>query len=149
MRLLSAFALLACLAASVCAAADTGAGNERQRKLPELRDVNKIYVGEMGSADEADRFRLLLEEALTRKGFTVVASPAEADAVLTGALSVRVHDDSTQARVFVKLESGGRRLWARDFGHRILVNPLSRKEPTKRRADEVASGLRRDWERAK
>jgi hypothetical protein len=150
MRLTKTLALILCLLAGATAALAADSGNERARKLPELRDVRKIYVGDMGTADEAERFRFLLEEELRKKGFAVAARAEEADAVLTGALSVRVMDDSTQARAFVKLESpAGHRLWARDFGHKLVYNPFSRKEPTKRRAAEVAEGLRRDWERSK
>ena len=150
MRMATTLALILCFLAGASTASASDSGSERARKLPELRDVRKIHVGDMGTADEADRFRLLLEEQLTKKGFTVVPRAEEADAVLSGALSVRVMDDSTQARVFVKLDTAaGRRLWARDFGHRVIVNPFTRREPTKRRAVEVAESLRRDWERSK
>jgi len=150
MRLTATLALTLCFLAGATAAT-AASGNERARKLPDLRDVRKIYVGDMGTADEADRFRYLLEEQLKKRGFTVVSTASEADAVLSGALSVRVFDQKSEARAFVKLEdAGGRRLWARDFGHkRILVNPFSRQEPTKRRAEEVAKELRRDWEQSK
>ena len=149
MRLTATLALTLCFLAGATAA--VASGNERARRLPDLRDVRKIYVGDMGTADEADRFRFLLEEQLRKRGFTVVGSPSEADAVLSGALSVRVFDQKSEARAFVKLEdAAGRRLWARDFGHKkFLVNPLSRQEPTKRRAEEVAKELRRDWEHSK
>ena len=150
MRLTATLALTLCFLAGA-ATGTAASGNERARKLPDLRDVRKIYVGDMGTADEADRFRFLLEEQLRKRGFTIVSTPAEADAVLSGALSVRVFDEKSEARAFVKLEdAAGRRLWARDFGHKkILVNPFSRQEPTKRRAEEVAKELRRDWERSK
>jgi hypothetical protein len=127
-------------------------GSERPRRQPaQLRDVHKIYVGDMGRADEAERFRYLVGEELQKKGFTVVENADEADAVLSGALSVRVGDEDTQARAFVKLESkAGQRLWARDFGHRaIILNPFDRKEPTKRRAAEIAAELRKEWDRSK
>lgn len=152
MRLKATLALTLCFLAGAATASAASGGNERARRLPEqLRDVRKIHVGDMGTADEADRFRFLLEEQLRRRGFTVVSTAQEADAVLSGALSVRVMDQKSEARAFVKLEdAAGRRLWARDFGHKkFLVNPLSRQEPTKRRAEEVAKELRRDWERAK
>lgn len=150
MRLTATLALTLCFLAGAATPA-AASGNERARKLLDLRDVRKIYVGDMGTADEADRFRFLLEEQLKRRGFTVVGTAAEADAVLSGALSVRVMDEESEARAFVKLEdAAGRRLWARDFGHKkFLVNPFSRQEPTKRRAEEVAKELRRDWEQAK
>lgn len=116
---------------------------------PSLGQVKKIYVGDMGGADEAERFRLLLEGELDAQGFTVVGDPAEADAVLTGALSVRVYDHNSEARAIVKLVTpGGRRLWGRDFGHKRVVNPFSQKEPTQRRAEEIAEALHRDWIRA-
>ena len=151
MRLTATLALTLCFLAGATAAAASGNGDERARRLPDLRDVRKIYVGDMGTADEADRFRYLLEEQLKKRGFTVVGSAAEADAVLSGALSVRVMDQKSEARAFVKLEdAAGRRLWARDFGHKkFLVNPFSRQEPTKRRAEEVAKELRRDWGQAR
>ncbi len=146
MRLTATLALTLCFLAGATAAA--ASGNERARKLPDLRDVRRIYVGDMGTADEADRFRFLLEEQLTKRGFTVVPSASEADAVLTGALSVRVMDKKSEARAFVKLEdAAGRRLWARDFGHKRLRNPFDLTEPTKRRAEEVAEALRRDFRR--
>ena len=139
-------ACLFCLAAA--AAARPGDGSERQRRqTPQLHDVHKIYVGDMGRADEAERFRFLLGEELEKKGFTVVGS---ADAILTGALSVRVGDDQTEARAFVRLETkAGQRIGARDFGHRrVILNPFDRKEPTKRRAAEIAEELRKAWDKS-
>jgi hypothetical protein len=146
--------VLVLMAAAVClaapAAARGGVSETRARRSSPLAEVRKIYVGDMGRDDEAERFRFLLEEQLARRGFTVVGRPEEADAVLTGALSVRVYDEKSEARVFVRLESpAGARLWSRDFGHkRFKINPLSLKEPTRRRAEEVAETLRRDWEKA-
>ncbi|HEX8136390.1 MAG TPA: hypothetical protein VF544_02260 [Pyrinomonadaceae bacterium] len=111
--------------------------------------VQKIYVGDMGGADEADRFRLLLEEQLSKRGFTVVEKAENADAILTGALSVRVFDDKSEARAFVRLMTPtGEHIWSKDFGNRWLVNPFSRQEPVKRRAEEVANRLREDWKKS-
>lgn len=119
--------------------------NDNEAEQQRLRLVQKIYVGEMGKTDEADRFRLLLAEQLSKKGFTVVDRAEDSDAILTGALSVRVLDEKSEARVYVTLDTpGGARLWAKDFGHRTFTNPFKRKEPTKRRAEEVADGLRKD-----
>jgi hypothetical protein len=137
---------LLCLSATAALASD---GSDRPRRQPALRDVQKIYVGDMGRADEAERFRLLVGEELSKQGFTVVERAEDADAVLSGALSVRVGDDRTEARAFVKLDTtAGARLWAKDFGNRLIFNPLKRREPTKRRATEIASELRKDWQRA-
>jgi hypothetical protein len=115
---------------------------------PGLHQVRKIYVGNMGQDDEADRFRLLLAEQLTKKGFDVVDASEKADAILTGALSVRVHRSSSTARVYVTLNTPeGKRLWGRDFGSKIS-NLFSLNEPVKLRAQDVANGLKQDWERA-
>ena len=148
MRLTATLALTLCFLAGA-ATSTVASGNERARKLPDLRDVRRIYVGDMGTADEADRFRFLLEEQLLKRGFDVVLRPEGADAILSGALSVRVYDDKSEARVAVRLASrDGQVLWARDFGHkRFRINPLSLQEPTKRRAEEVAEALRRDFKK--
>ncbi len=115
-----------------------GANPQRQNKLGQ---VQKIYVGEMGRTDEARRFALLLKEQLTGKGFTTVDKPDDAEAILTGALSLRV-DDGSEARVYVILKTlDGERLWARDFGNGLFKGLLTLKEPVKLRAQEVARAL--------
>ena len=144
MRLLLVIALLL-----VSTAAPDARASEHNTDQKKLRLVQKIYVGEMGDDGEAERFRLLLEEQLAKKGFTIVGRPADADGVLTGALSVRVFDDKSEARVYVKLDTpDGIRLWSRDFGNRFFKNPFNRKEPTKLRAEDVANGLRSDRRKA-
>jgi hypothetical protein len=138
--------IFAFVAALTCV---TAVGQEQSGGAPSLGQVKKIYVGDMGDDVEAERFRLLVEEALVKEGFTVVGNVIGADAVLTGALSVRDYDDKSEARAFVRLLTpSGTRLWGRDFGHRRVVNPFSRKEPTKRRAAEIAEALHRDWARS-
>ena len=140
--------LTACTVLSLACAPALGQGRAAGA-APSLGEVRKIFVGEMGDDVEAERFRLLVEEALEKEGFTVVGSAGEADAVLTGALSVRDYEEKSEARAFVRLFTPeGTRLWGRDFGHRRAVNPFSRKEPTKRRAEEIAEALHRDWSRA-
>ena len=140
---IQAFAILLCLAPF----APPRAATQQRPRLTGASGVQRVYVGDMGTADEADRFRFLLEEQLTKRGFTVVSKEEEADAVLTGALSVRVQDKKTEARAFVRLTSrDGAPLWAKDFGHkRFRVNPFSLQEPTRRRAEEVAEALRREF----
>lgn len=113
----------------------------------QFRSVKRIQIGNMGETNEAERFRLLLEEELTKKGFTIVDSSEKADAILTGVLSVRVLDKKTQARVYVKLSApNGERLWGKDFGSRVTV--FDRTEPVKLRAKDVAKGLWTDWQRS-
>ena len=115
---------------------------------PRLHEVHNIYVGNMGDDDEAGRFRLLLEEQVARKGFAVVDSAEKADAILTGALSVRVHRNSSTARVYITLNTPkGQRLWGRDFGSK-MTNIFSLSEPVKLRAQDVANGLKQDWDKS-
>ncbi len=131
-------------------ALSTFAGQARPRRSSSpLPPVQKIYVGDMGADDEAERFRLLLEEQLLKQGFDIVSEPDKADAILTGALSVRVYDEKSEARATVRLTTqGGEVVWAKDFGHkRFRVNPFSLQEPTRRRAEEVAETLRREVKR--
>ncbi|HEX8776307.1 MAG TPA: hypothetical protein VF735_22240 [Pyrinomonadaceae bacterium] len=149
MRLILIIALLLSFSSNLQLASAEARAVDSDAHRDGLGVVQKIYVGDMGGADEADRFRLLLEEQLTKKGFTVVERAESADAILTGALSVRVFDNKSEARAFVRLTSpGGQRIWARDFGSRLLTNPFKRAEPVKRRAEEVANRLREDWRKA-
>lgn len=111
--------------------------------------VQKVYVGDMGYEDEAERFRLLVEEQLQKRGFEVVLHADDADAVLTGVLTVRDYENKSEARVTVRLTSrDGVVLLTRDFGHkRFTVNPLSLQEPARRRAEEVAEALKREFKK--
>lgn len=114
----------------------------------QLHQVRKIYVGDMGDTDEADRFRLLLQDELSAKGFTVVDRAESSDAILHGALSVRVNDKTTSARVYVKLETPqGIRLWGKDFGSK-WTSPFNRTEPVKYRARDVANALKKAWDKS-
>lgn len=149
MRLLLVIALLLSFSSNIEFASARARAVDRDAYKDGLGSVQKIYVGDMGGADEADRFRLLLEEQLTKRGFTIVERAESADAILTGALSVRVFDTKSEARAFVRLTTpGGERIWARDFGNRLLTNPFKRAEPVKRRAEDVANRLREDWRKA-
>ena len=123
---------------------------------PALHLVRKIYVAEMGTSAEAARFRLLLEEQLSGKGFTVVDSPEKADAVLAGALSVDnsgIFGGDPDVGVTARLTSArGERLWGYNIGGQItILNPVSSlkfKEPIEYRAKELAKKLRGEWEKS-
>ena len=127
-----------------------------QAKSPALHLVQKIYVEEMGTSAEAARFRLLLEDQLSDKGFTVVDNPKQADAVLSGALSLvysGIHGGPTDVSVTARLIStAGERLWGGNIGGRItILNPVASlrfKEPVEYRAKELARKLRGDWEKS-
>ena len=127
-----------------------------QAKQTTLHEVQKIYLEEVGTSPEAARFRLLLEEKLTEKGFTVVAEPTRADAILSGALSVSPHGiyrGSSDVGVTVQLKSqAGQRLWIGNFAGRVFIlNPVSSlrfKDIVEYRAKELAKRLRADWEKS-
>ena len=121
-----------------------------------LHLVQKIYVEEMGTSDEAARFRLLLEDQLSEKGFTVVDKSEKADAVLGGALSVArsgIYGGPADVSVTARLVSPeGGWLWGTNIGGQItILNPvrsLKFTEPVEYRAKELAKKLRGDWEKS-
>jgi hypothetical protein len=119
-----------------------------------LATVESVHVGEMGTSDEAARFRLLLEEELAERGFQVVEDKAKADAVMTGVLTVRVYDDELVARAKVALKDRtGKRIWGGDFGPRRCLKCavfLKRiPEPVAYRAENIADDLAKAREKAK
>ena len=127
-----------------------------QAKPVALHLVRKIYVEGMGTSAEAARFRLLLEDQLSGKGFTIVDRPEKADAVLGGALSVDesgIFGGEADVGVTARLISTeGERLWGYNMGGQItILNPVASlkfKEPIEYRAKELAKKLRNDWERS-
>jgi hypothetical protein len=115
---------------------------QSQAPTPSLKTVQKIYVGPMGQSDEAERFRILLGDELTKVGFTVVDNQSKADATLSGILTVRVYADESRARATVSLTSSdGVRLWGKDFEPRIHFGG---RDTVKLRSEEVAKDLRKE-----
>jgi hypothetical protein len=113
-----------------------------------LGSVKKIYVGSMGQSDEAERFQLLLSDELGKVGFSTIDDAKDADAVLTGALSVRVYADESRARVTVVLKTtDGARLWGKDFEPRFKLGGTD--DSVKLRAQDVAKALRKEVDKAK
>lgn len=115
-----------------------------------LHHVQKIYIADMGDGDSAERFRLLLEDQLLRKGFTTVLRESQADAVLGGVLSLPPFDDSEgNARVTVQMRSpaSGTLLWTGNFGPK-LTGFFRFKDPLKILAEAMANRLRKDWEQS-
>ena len=113
-----------------------------------LRNVQTIYIGSMGQSDEAERFKLLLEDALTKQKFTIVEKEQDADAVLSGVLSIRVYDKESIARVTVRLKNQtGALLWSGDFQPKMSFFGSS--DTVKLRAENVAKGLRKSIKKAK
>jgi hypothetical protein len=153
MRTLKVAAL--CCALLLIPAALTASASP-QAKQTALHQVQKIYLEEVGTSDEAARFRLLLEEKLTEKGFTVVGGPDQADAILSGALSVSqpgIYGGPSDVGVTVQLKSqAGQRLWGGNFAGRVFIlNPVSSlrfKDIVEYRAKELAKRLRADWEKS-
>lgn len=128
--------LLCALLAISCLAQGTGS----------LGAVNKIYVGSMGQSDEAGRFQLLLVDELGKVGFATTDDAKSADAVLTGALSVRVYAEESRARVTAVLKTPeGLRLWGKDFEPHFNFGAS---DTVKLRAQDVAKALRKDVHKA-
>jgi hypothetical protein len=151
MRTLTALLFIVSLAPSTILA-----NSNSQTSTKALHLAQKIYVEEMGTSPESARFRLLVEDQLGRKGFTVVDNAEKADAVLSGVVSVARSgfyggpaDISVTARL---ISSEGDRLWSGNMGGQIyILNPVSSlkfKEPIEYRAKELAKKLRSDWEKA-
>ena len=121
-----------------------------------LHLVQKIYVEEMGTSPEAGRLRLLLEDQLSERGFTVVDSSQKADAVLSGVTSVaRAGIDGGPADIAITARltsTDGSRLWSTNIGgQRFVINPIKAfnfREPVEHRARELAKRLRGDWEKS-
>jgi len=138
----------------VCLSSVDGLARAPQKNST-LHSVRKIYIDALGSSPEAVRFRLLLEDELTNF-FQVVSSPTEADAVLTGVVSVSrsgIYGGASDIGVTARLiTSGGQRVWSGNFGGQIyILNPVRSvkfKEPLEYRAKEFAKRLRRDWQKS-
>jgi hypothetical protein len=93
----------------------------------------------MGQSDEAERFRILLGDELTKVGFTVVDNESKADAVLSGVLTVRVYAEQSRARATVSLTSSDDvRLRGKDFEPRVHFGGG---DTVKLRAEDVAKDL--------
>ena len=134
--------------AAVLALTDVSFGADDRVASPDLWKVSKVYVGEMGQSDEAARFRMLLEEELSKAKFGVVGKMEDADASLTGVLSLRIFADESVARATVVLKgSTGARLWGGDFEPRSAL--FKKIEDVVRfRAQNIAGDLRKDWNRS-
>ncbi len=119
-----------------------------QAGVTKLHLIQKIYVGEMGNSDEAARFRLLLEEELTKKGFAVSTKQENADAILTGVLALRVYADRSLARATVRLKSSADDvIWSGDFQPKSALFKRG-SDTVKFRAQDIAGKLRDDWKKS-
>ena len=114
----------------------------------ELSTLKRIHVGSMGQRDEAERFRMLLEEQLIKRGFEATDKPESADAILTGVLAIRVYADKSIARATVVLRNKeGARLWGGDFQPRRSFKAVQ--DTVKFRAENIASDLFKAYEKAR
>ena len=153
MRTLKVAALLFCLSLIPSV---TLASPYQQANQPSLHHVQKLYLEEVGASAEAARFRLLLEDKLSERGFTIVDKPEKADAILSGALSVSSADTyggTSDIGVTVQLKTpAGGRLWSGNFAGEIfslgLITSLKFKDIVEYRAKELAKKLRSDWEKS-
>ncbi|HEX5706210.1 MAG TPA: hypothetical protein VFX96_02870 [Pyrinomonadaceae bacterium] len=92
------------------APASIGATLFQTGKIAKPCPVHKIYVAEFGNDPRHVNFRLFLEKWLSKKKFTVVKKPEDADAVLTGTLSISSgskHSNLTFKDAELKTANGG------------------------------------------
>ena len=116
-------------------------------KQNRLCHIQKVYVGEMGSSDTAERFRLLLKQQLAETGFAVVGKPEKADATLSGVLSLPVNVlYSSEADVSLAIElttSDGEQIWFANYAN-FNFSVSDNRDPLKAGARRVADKLLSD-----
>ena len=112
---------------------------------PSVIKPGKIYVGSMGTGDDADQLRMALGYELGRVGFRVVDFEPQADTVLTGLIVTRVDGGTSAKRVttFLKDRRTGKMIWNQDFGS-TYRGSASRDGIIRRRAQEIAKILKED-----
>ena len=114
---------------------------------PALHKVEKIFVGDMGQGNEAERFRLLLSQELSRANFKTVDKAEEADAVLTGVLVVRTYELKSDATATVVLKTTkGEKVWESGFDRPKKRKAKRAKDPVMFQAQDIALRLRDDWD---
>lgn len=115
-----------------------------QTKAPVLKP-GRIYVGSMGSGEDADQLRVAVGYELGQAGFKVVDFEPLADSVLTGLIVTRVDDGKPSKRVttFLKDRRTGKMVWNQDFGS-TYKGPSSRNGIIRQRAHEIAKILKED-----
>lgn len=112
-----------------------------------LAGINKIFIGDLGKSDQADRFRLVLEDQLSANGFTVVDDESNADAVLSGIFTLIIEDKKEVARATLRLKlPSGERIWGGEFRPGFSWRGSS--DMTKRVAMTVANKLKQDRDSA-
>ena len=123
---------------------------------PRLHDVQSIYIEDLGGSDEAARFKLLIEGELSNKGFKIVDSPKQADANLSGVVSVvdlGYFGGTNDISVTLRLAGAdGGRLWTGNSAGQIhIYNPIRAQtfdEPIAYRARQLAKKLRDEWQKS-
>jgi hypothetical protein len=114
-----------------------------------LASIHRIYVDSMGQSDEAVRFRALLGEEFGKAGFTVADTPANADARLTGSLSLKIiKRGRTHAYVTVALNTPeGEQVWGGEFHEPFFRVTLSN-DAVAVRARDIVKKFKTDQERS-
>ena len=112
-----------------------------------LAGVSKIFIGEMGKSDHAERFRFVLEDLLVEKGFSVVTDEALADATISGVFTLTIESEDEIARASIRLKlPSGERIWGGEFRPSFSMRGSS--DMTKRVAMTVTNRLREDKKKA-
>ena len=117
---------------------------------PALHKIERIFVGDMGQGNEAERFRLLLAQELSRANFKPVDKAEEADAVLTGVLVVRTYELNSAATATVVLKTAkGEKVWESGFDPPKKRKVKRPSDPVMFQAQDIVFHLRQDWEESK
>jgi hypothetical protein len=122
---------------------------DQKPAVDKLYQVQRIFIGEMGKSDDSERFRLLVSERLSKKGFSIVDSPSQADAILDGVISTQLRKGTTLARASVYLKtSTGTLLWSREEGVHFKWVSTGHPDSVRDRAGDLADHLLEDWRKS-
>jgi hypothetical protein len=102
--------------------------------------VQKIYIGSFGQGDDSERLRMLLANELTAAGLTPVTEASDAEATLTGILTVQNFGNRTEAHVTASLrDTSGQQIWTGDFGSSFHAG----NDAVNWRAKDIAKSLKK------
>lgn len=102
--------------------------------------LQTIYVGNFGQSGDADRLRMLLTDDLRTAGFVVVDEPTQADASISGALSVQVVQAHTEAYVTAAVrDKEGKEIWKGNYGSSFHAG----NDAVKWRASDLTKALKK------
>jgi hypothetical protein len=117
----------------------------------DLSSLKAIQVGTMGHTDDAERFRMIAEEQLSKKGFSIVDVPERAEAILTGVITIQNSADgsSTEFTTVVLKGKDGVRLWSNDYCLWRPYSSIVKVDGVRFRAEVLANDIQRACKKAR